>query len=89
MQVIRHLAEMVFVPDMILAGDKDIAWTAAESGFQATVKLSEERTVTVKFLLNDSGDVIEASTDARPYDVPQGKPVKCDLHLLYFLSCCL
>ena len=75
-QVTRHLAEMVFVPDMILENDKDIVWASTAGGFTATSKISEDRSVTVKFSLDENGDVKEAYSEARPYDIPGGKSTK-------------
>ena len=71
MQLIRNLAELSWLPDLALA-EPGLRWVdEGEDAFELRVDAAE-REVVVRFDLDGSGDVIRASSPARPYDVPGG-----------------
>jgi hypothetical protein len=70
-QLVRNLAELVWLPPFVLA-DPGLTWTGAgESAFEVR-RNAGDREVVVRFETNDQGDVIQAYSPARPYDVPGG-----------------
>ncbi len=71
MQLVRNLAELVWFPDLALA-DPAIGWV--EAGADAFELRSDApgREVTVRFDIDELGDVVRASSPARPIDVPDG-----------------
>jgi hypothetical protein len=70
-QVVRHLAELPWLPCLVLAAPS-LTW--AEVGATRFEVRSEAagREVVVRFDISDEGDVVRASSPARPYDVPGG-----------------
>jgi hypothetical protein len=78
-QMIRNLAELAWVPELARA-EPSLRWSAAgERAFEISRKAGR-RNVTVRFEIDDQGDVIRASS-VRPYDVPDGfdeAPWRCD-----------
>jgi hypothetical protein len=79
-QVIRNLAELAWVPDLARA-EPSLPWSDAGERAFAISRPAGEREVTVLFQIDDLGDVIRASSSARPYDVPGGyaeAPWHCD-----------
>ena len=79
-QVIRNLAELAWVPDLARA-EPTLRWSDAGERAFGISRPAGEREVTVRFEIDDQGDVIRASSRARPYDVPGGyaeAPWHCD-----------
>ena len=71
MQLIRNLAELAWLPDMA-AVDPSLRWQAAGAdAFELTAQAAD-RPVIVRFDLDEAGDVVRASSPARPIDVPDG-----------------
>jgi hypothetical protein len=82
MQLIRNLAELAWLPELALA-DPALRWVdAGEDAFELRADAAE-REVVVRFDLDEAGDVVRASSPARPYDVPDGFE---DAHWRYDLS---
>jgi hypothetical protein len=79
-QMIRNLAELVWTPDLARA-EPSLRWSdAGERAFKIS-RSAGEREVTVRFDIDDRGDVIRASSEFRPYDIPDGyaeAPWHCD-----------
>jgi hypothetical protein len=79
-QMIRNLAELVWVPDLARA-EPTLRWSDdGERAFEIS-RLAGEREVRVRFEIDDHGDVLHASSSFRPYDVPDGyleAPWRCD-----------
>lgn len=79
MQMIRNLAELVRVPD--LARDEpSLEWKDAGKNAFEIGRDAAGRKVSVRFELDDLGDVVHASS-TRPHDVPEGyadAPWRCD-----------
>jgi hypothetical protein len=79
MQVIRNLAELAWVPDLARA-EPSLRWSdAGERAFEIST-MAGDREVTVKFDIDDQGDIVRASAN-RPYDIPEGyaeSPWHCD-----------
>ena len=70
-QLVRNLAELAFLPSFVLT-DPSLMWTAAgESAFEVRASAADREAV-VRFQIDDQGDVIQAYSPARPYDVPGG-----------------
>ena len=70
-QLIRNIAELAWLPDIALA-DPALTWVeAGEDAFEIHADAAG-REVIVRFDLDEGGDVIRASSPARPYDVPDG-----------------
>ena len=70
-QVVRNLAELTWLPAFALA-DPGLQWAdAGEMAFEVRGSTGE-RDIQVRFEIDKSGDVIRASSPARPYDVPGG-----------------
>jgi len=70
-QLVRNLGELPWLPAFVLA-DPTLKWTdAGETAFEVR-STAGDREVMVRFDTNDQGDVIRASSPARPYDVPGG-----------------
>jgi hypothetical protein len=79
-QMIRNLAELVWVPDLARS-EPSLRWSdAGDRAFEIS-RSAGEREVRVRFDIDDQGDVIRASSSFRPYDVPDGyaeAPWRCD-----------
>jgi hypothetical protein len=70
-QVVRNLAELVWTPSFALA-DESLSWTdVGENAFEVRTQAGG-REVMVRFEINDAGDMVQAWSPARPYDVPGG-----------------
>jgi len=70
-QLIRNIAELAWLPDLATA-DPALVWTeAGEDAFEISADIPG-RKVEVRFDLDSGGDVVRASSPARPYDVPEG-----------------
>ncbi len=70
-QLIRNIAELVWLPDLALA-DPALRWEPVDDeSFEVTADAGD-RVVRVRFDLDAAGDVVRASSPARPYDVPDG-----------------
>jgi hypothetical protein len=70
-QLVRNLGELPWLPAFVLA-DPTLKWTdAGETAFEVR-STAGNCEVMVRFDTNDQGDVIRASSPARPYDVPGG-----------------
>lgn len=73
MQLIRNIAELAYVPD--LARATSLRWSASTDGdaesfeIHAVAGASE---VTVRFDVDQAGDIVRAWSPARPIDVPEG-----------------
>ncbi len=80
MQLIRHIAELAWLPDLATA-DPGLRWSGAgDDAFDIRADAAE-REVVVRFDLDNEGDIVRASSPARPYDVPEGyedAPWRCD-----------
>lgn len=71
MQLIRNIAELVWLPDVATA-DPALAWTAAgEDAFEIRADAAG-REVNVRFDVDEGGDIVRASSPGRPYPVPDG-----------------
>jgi hypothetical protein len=70
-QLVRNIAELVWLPDIALA-DPALRWTAAGDDAFSISADAGGREVTVRFDLDDDADIVRASSPARPYDVPEG-----------------
>lgn len=80
MQMIRSLAELAWVPDLARA-EPSLKWTDAGKDAFEISHVAGSRTVSVRFDIDERGDVVRASSKARPYDVPDGfaeAPWRCD-----------
>ena len=79
-QMIRNLAELAWVPD--LARDEpSLRWSDVGGDAFEITRRAGDRKVKVRFDIDDRGDIVRASTKARPYDVPDGyqeAPWRCD-----------
>lgn len=69
-QLIRHIAELVWLPDIALA-DPSLRWSGTNDAFEVRAD-SADREVIVRFDVDGAGDITRASSPARPYDVPDG-----------------
>jgi hypothetical protein len=70
-QLVRNLAELAWLPSFALA-EPALTWTATgETAFEVRGSAGDQE-VMVRFKINDQGDVIQAYSPARPYDVPGG-----------------
>lgn len=71
MQLIRNIAELAWLPDVATA-DPALTWTATgDDAFEIRAD-AVGRSVVVRFDVDDAGDIVRASSPARPYDVPDG-----------------
>lgn len=79
-QVIRNIAELVWLPDLATA-DGSLTWAdAGADAFEIRRRVSD-RDVAVRFEVDAEGDVTSARCPARPFDVPDGfdeAPWRCD-----------
>ena len=71
MQLIRNIAELVWLPDLAPA-DPALAWVEVQGDAFEIRADAAGREVIVRFDLNEEGDVVRASSPARPHDVPEG-----------------
>jgi hypothetical protein len=70
-QVVRNVGELAFLPPFALT-DAALRWAdAGPNAFEVRMQAAD-REVKVRFELNEQGDIIRASSPARPYDVPDG-----------------
>ena len=70
-QLIRNITELVWLPDLALA-DPALRWeTVDDESFEVTADAAD-REVRVRFDLDAAGDVVRASSPARPYDASGG-----------------
>lgn len=70
-QVVRNLAELAWLPAFALM-DPDLQWAdAGEAAFEVRSQAGSFE-ATVRFEVDDHGDLVRASSPARPYDVPGG-----------------
>jgi hypothetical protein len=70
-QLVRNLAELAWLPPFALA-DPGLTWAGAgDSAFEVRT-LAGEREAVVRFEIDERGDIIRATSPARPYDVPGG-----------------
>jgi len=71
MQLIRNIAELAWLPDLATA-DPALTWAdAGDDAFEISADAAGRRVV-VRFDVDEGGDVVCASSLARPYDVPEG-----------------
>lgn len=79
-QLIRNIAELAWLPELadVASG---LSWVdAGEDVFEINAEAGE-REVVVRFELDRAGDIVRASSPARPFDVPDGfeeAPWHCD-----------
>lgn len=70
-QLVRNLAELAWLPSFALA-DPALVWAdAGDSAFEVK-RSAGDWEAQVRFEINDAGDIIRATSPARPYDVPGG-----------------
>ena len=69
-QLIRNIAELVWLPDIALA-DPALRWGGSADTFEIRADAAD-REILVRFDVDEAGDVIRAFSPARPYDVPDG-----------------
>jgi hypothetical protein len=70
-QLVRNLAELVWLPSFALV-DSTLTWAGAgETAFEVRCSAGDREAV-VHFEIDDRGDVIRAHSPSRPYDVPGG-----------------
>jgi hypothetical protein len=73
-QMIRNLGELPWLPAYALA-DSNLKWVdESETSFSVQASAGDEE-VSVRFEINDQGEVIRAYSPSRPYDVPDGYAV--------------
>ena len=70
MQLVRNIAELVWLPDTALADDA-LRWGGSADTFEIRADAAEQE-VLVRFDVDEAGDVTRAYSPARPYDVPGG-----------------
>jgi hypothetical protein len=70
-QLIRHLAELAWLPDLALADPALDQADTSEDTFEISADAAGRR-VTVSFDVTADGDIVRASSPSRPYDVPDG-----------------
>jgi hypothetical protein len=79
MQAVRNLAELAWVPDLAIS-EPGLHWSdAGESAFEIACQ-SGTRQVSVRFEVDDHGDVVRATSD-RLYPEPEGyveAPWRCE-----------
>ena len=70
-QLVRNLSELAMLPSFALA-DPALRWSdAGESSFEVRYSAGGQE-ATVRFEIDEQGDVLRAYSPARPYDVPGG-----------------
>ena len=70
-QVVRNLGELAWLPAFALI-DPGLRWIDAGEAVFEVRSDAGEREVSVRFDVDAVGDVIRASSPARPYDIPGG-----------------
>jgi hypothetical protein len=70
-QMVRNLAELPWLPAFALI-EPGLRWSDAGEGAFEVRADAGAREATVRFEMDDEGDVVRASSPARPYDVPGG-----------------
>lgn len=70
-QLIRNLAELAWMPDLALA-DPALRWVEAGDDAFEVHAAATTRAVAVRFEVDPGGNIVRASCEARPYDVPDG-----------------
>lgn len=70
-QLVRNLAELVWLPPFALA-DPALAWAGSdENAFEVRSRAGDWEAV-VRFEVDEQGDVLRAHSPARPYDIAGG-----------------
>ena len=70
-QLVRNLGELAYLPSFALS-DPGLTWTGAgDTSFEVQRSAGDEN-VTVRFDIDDRGDIVRAYSPSRPYDVPGG-----------------
>jgi hypothetical protein len=70
-QIVRNLGELAWIPTLALA-DSTLEWNdAGENVFEVRSTAGDQK-ITVRFDIDEQGDVIRAFSPSRPYDVPDG-----------------
>ncbi|MEE8470335.1 MAG: DUF6544 family protein [Dehalococcoidia bacterium] len=70
-QLVRNLGELAWLPSFVLS-DSTLTWSeAGETVFEVRSSAGDQE-VMVRFEIDDQGDVIQAYSPSRPYDVPGG-----------------
>lgn len=83
MQLIRNVAELVYLPDMAQAAET-LRWSEGDGGGADSFVIGRDvgtSEVIVRFEVDPAGDVVRASSPARPIDGPEGfeeVPWRCD-----------
>jgi hypothetical protein len=70
-QLIRNIAELSWLPELATA-DPALTWADRGDGAFGISAEAAGRRVEVHFEVDEHGDVMRASSPARPYDVPDG-----------------
>jgi hypothetical protein len=70
-QLIRNIGELAWLPGLGVT-DPDLKWDDAGADAFEVRGHAAGREVMVRFDVDDQGDIIRASSPARPYDVPGG-----------------
>ena len=79
-QLIRNIAELAWLPDLTLAA-AELSWVDAGDDAFLIHADALGRRVEVRFDVDAEGDIVRASSPARPFDVPEGfedAPWHCD-----------
>jgi hypothetical protein len=70
-QLVRNLAELAWLPAFALA-DPALVWAdSGDSAFEVRSSAGDWQAV-VRFEIDEAGDIVRATSPARPYDVPGG-----------------
>ena len=70
-QLVRNLGELAYLPSFALA-DPGLTWTGTgDTSFEVQRSVGDEN-VTVRFEIDDRGDIVRAYSPSRPYDVLGG-----------------
>ena len=70
-QLVRNLAELAWLPAFALA-DPALDWTDAGDSACVVKSHAGDWEALVRFEINEAGDIVRATSPARPYDVPGG-----------------
>ena len=70
-QLVRNLGELAWLPSFVLT-DAALTWAdAGDTSFEVGCRAAD-REATVRFEIDEKGDVVRAYSPSRPYDVPGG-----------------
>jgi hypothetical protein len=70
-QTIRNLGDLAWLPSLALA-DSRLKWgDAGDAAFEIGSKAGD-REVVVRFNVSEQGDIVQAYSPSRPYDIPGG-----------------